>query len=491
MPFLGGRRIASQHGEAYADWLTQVYKGTGDTDYVGYFFHRAAELLSPTGCVGFIATAAITDGDNRRTVLARLMQADTPFEIYGATTGVPWQGNAQVRVSTVHLGRGLPPASLDVKVLDDRRVRAINSRLRSGEDWPDPLPLTENEGGALVGCFLRGDGFVLDEEDGLAFLRKHPEEANVVRPFLVGDDLNNSPEQRAQRYVIDFRDMTLDEARRFPHALAIVERDVRPKRERLKTTGADADHRKHWWRFANTRRELRERAATMPRFLAAARVSKHTMFAFVPSSWTPSEQVVIFPLPTGTAFAVLQSRIHRVWVTLQASHMGEGIRYSATDCFTPFPFPARAPIATLPKLEALGEELHASRAAVMAERQEGLTQTYNALHDPECQAAGIVGLRRLHEAIDRSVLDAYGWRDVRVPAYCSWEAGSSEYQVFEDTVAARLFALNVERSAARVDAERNASPGPGGRAAGRAGPGPHKVTTTTSDAPKRLRGRKV
>lgn len=34
MPFLGGWRIASVYGERYTDWLTEIYGGTGDTDYV-------------------------------------------------------------------------------------------------------------------------------------------------------------------------------------------------------------------------------------------------------------------------------------------------------------------------------------------------------------------------------------------------------------------------------------------------------------------------
>ena len=179
---------------------------------------------------------------------------------------------------------------------------------------------------ALVGCFLRGEGFLLSPAEAREFLAAHPEEAAVVRPFLVGDDLNNSVEQQAQRSVIDFRDWYLEEAARFPHAMAILEERVRPQRERLKLTGADADHRRYWWRFANTRRELREQASLLPRFLATGRVSKHSTFAFVPSDWTPSEQVVVFPLPNATSFAMLQSRVHRVWVELQATHMGEGLR---------------------------------------------------------------------------------------------------------------------------------------------------------------------
>jgi hypothetical protein len=49
----------------------------------------------------------------------------------------------------------------------------------------------------------------------------------------------------------------------------------------------------------------------------------------------------------------------------------------------------------------------------MMDRGEGLTKVYNRFHDPEATEADIVGLRELHAAMDRTVLDAYGWTDIQ------------------------------------------------------------------------------
>lgn len=482
MPFLGGRRIATQHGDRYVEWITRMYGGTGDTDYVGYFFHRAAELMAPTGSLGFIATRAISDGDNRRTVLGRLLSGPRPFQIRGATTALPWPGNAQVLVSTLVLERGLAEKAPRPRLLDGRNVSAINSRLRAGNEWPEPEPLADNSGLALVGCFLRGEGFVLEPDEARQFLARYPSEAMVIKPFLVGDDLNNTNDQSARRFVIDFGEMTLDEAKRFPHALAIVSERVRPARERLKTTGADADHCKYWWRFASVRRELRERAMRLPRLLATARVAKHSMFAFIPSSWVPSDQVVVFPLPTCAAFAVLQSRIHRIWVSLQATHMGEGIRYSAGDCFAPFPFPGRSPQTAVPKLEAVGERLYSTRTEFMRARALGLTQTYNLLSDPEVSDRDVLSLRELHEAVDRAVLNAYGWPDIAVPAFGA-PASSPD---FDDLVADRLFSLNGQRALSQDEATATESRGPEvTKAKGHHGPGVVAVREKAQEPAKR------
>src|SRR5690606_6941845 len=182
------------------------------------------------------------------------------FQIHGADTGVPWPGNAQVLIATLFVERGLPDEAIRPVLLDGRVVEAINSRLRSGDEWPEPEALPENAGCALTGCFLRGSGFILQREEAEALLAEHPEEETVIRPFLTGEDLNSTPDHTTERYVVDFRDMTLDEARGFPTAMSIVEERVRPGRECLKAKGADAEHRKYWWRFANVRLELRQRA---------------------------------------------------------------------------------------------------------------------------------------------------------------------------------------------------------------------------------------
>ncbi len=48
----------------------------------------------------------------------------------------------------------------------------------------------------------------------------------------------------------------------------------------------------------------------------------------------------------------------------------------------------------------------------MIKNNEGLTKTYNRFHDRDDHSPEIQTLRTLHTAMDRAVLDAYGWTDV-------------------------------------------------------------------------------
>lgn len=440
MPFLGGRRIATEHGERYAEWLTDRYDGTGGTDYVGYFLLRAEQLLAGRGTVGFIATDAISDGDNRRTTLARLLSTDGGFELYRAQDGLPWPGNAAVLIAVLHMARGGVASEVRAKLLNGQRVPSISSRLQAGPERPEPVALAENDGCVFVGCFLRGDGFVLSLEEGEELLSRSPPEARVVRKFLVGDDLNNRPDQTPSRYVVSFEDMSLEEVRHFPAAFAIVSERVRPQRERLRSTGADADHKKHWWRFANTRRELREKLAGTTRVIAAARVSKHVLFSFASAAWVPSEQVVVFPFDSLSLFGVLQSRVHGLWVRLTAGARGEGIRYSASECFDAFPFPEPSPLTALRAVERAARALCETRSRYLMDNQIGLTETYNRLLDPKRADTALVELRELHVDLDRAVVAAYRWADLKVPAFGETTGD------FESAVIDRLFELNAARS---------------------------------------------
>jgi len=128
-----------------------------------------------------------------------------------------------------------------------------------------------------------------------------------------------------------------------------------------------------------------------------------------------------------TAFASLQSSIHRYWSYFLGSSMKDDLRYTPSDCFETFPFPealldssASDPTheSTRQSLEAIGERYHQFRAELMVSNNDGLTSTYNRFHDPAETSSGLLELRRLHSEMDQAVLAAYGWCDV--PTACGF-----------------------------------------------------------------------
>jgi hypothetical protein len=97
----------------------------------------------------------------------------------------------------------------------------------------------------------------------------------------------------------------------------------------------------------------------------------------------------------------------------------------------------------------------------MVAQDEGMTKTYNRFHERTNLSNDIRHLRELHAAMDRAVLEAYGWHDLVARAEPIFLDETNEddhtYQGrlfwpsdLRDEVLARLLALNAERHAEEV-----------------------------------------
>jgi very-short-patch-repair endonuclease len=360
-------------------------------------------------------------------------------------------------------------------LLDGHPVPRITAYLFDKGTSADPLPLKENENKSFQGSIVLGMGFTFDDSNPDAtplaemhrLIAKDSRNAERIFSYLGGEELNSSPTQRHHRYVINFGQMSEDEARQWPDLMAIVEKKVRGKRGKHSTAP--------WWQFERLRGELYEAIRPLERVLAIARVGQQAAFSFLTTDHIFSEQLVAFSIDGSTGLALLQCRVHEIWARFFASSLEDRLRYTPSDCFETFPFPRGWQDDAV--LEAAGKEYHDFRAKLMADEAvrgkqmeglppEGLTATYNRFHDPDCTLPGIVELRRLHEEMDRAVLAAYGWSDV--PTRCEFLLDYEEDEEDEegaqarkkkkpwrfrwpdevrDDVLARLLALNAERAA--------------------------------------------
>lgn len=504
-PFLGQSGISGSFGDEYRDWLFFLHPGShGKSDLVAHFFRRVVFLLGEHGAIGLLATNTIAQGDTRESGLKLLVAAG--LRIFDATRSMPWPGEAAVTVSVVHGAAGVLAKRTEASCLDGQPVSNINSRLRVGDERPDPVALRANADSYFMGSKIYGQGFVVTEDEATQFANDNGSNRQIIRPYLGGDEINSHPLQLPDRHVINFQERSLDEAGRWPQLLRLVRERVKPERDKVRDN-ADGEHlKKYWWRFFRPQPNLYRALSSLPRCLAASIHSKHWLLAFEPTDIVFSHATYVFPLPQAAHFALLQSRVHEFWARLLSSTMKADLRYSASDCFETFPFPTDVALVSL---DALGENFYAARAYYTAHTWQGLTTTYNQLKDPdysgelspasaerpvspdrslppwtspagldaavpaviadpdllqpETRVAYIRHLRHLHESLDRAVLAAYGWSDIAVPPYCppssKDRAAQGAVSFFEDTVIDRLFALNAQRAAKEKQvAQRGSTP---------------------------------
>jgi hypothetical protein len=464
-PFLGGKRISTENGEVYRDWLLQSNpSASGNADLVAHFFRGCFEMLRQGGALGFIATNTVAQGETRNAGLMPICR--NGGTIFRATSRLVWPGQAAVIVSVVHCFRGSMPSR---PILNGKLVDRISAFLIPGTVDEEPPPLSENARACFVGCFLRGMGFTFDDEspkasplaDMAQILVAHPSTRERIRPYLGGEEFNDSPTHSARRFAIWLNDLSEQQARReFPELLQIVERLVRPQRELLGNASADRMHKRYWWKYAHHAPELFRALQGKHRAIAISRVSTQFAFSFVPvNGLIPSEQLVVVADERFETFAVLQSRIHEVWARLLASSMKDDMRYGPEDCFETFPRPMENDLAIL----AVGQHYYEHRAGYMTARGVGLTAVYNSFHNRDEHEPAIIRLRELQCAMDRAVLDAYGWADLKptcefVLNYEDGDASSHRRKPWRyrwpdeirDEVLARLLELNRQRAKQNV-----------------------------------------
>jgi hypothetical protein len=489
-PFLGGKRISTNLGNRYPDWLTaQNPHASQNVDLVGHFFLHALGKLRTDAAFGLIASNTIRQGATREGALAQIIANGAT--IYRAINRLKWPGEAGVVVSVVHCMNG----SREPPVLNGRLVSRISAYLVEGTYDASPAVLAENEERAFIGCYVLGMGFTFDDHSSNPLVssltemnelvRRNPRNSDLIFPYIGGEEVNNDPWHAHRRFVIDYFDRPLERrvlsetweemdgrarmaalrtgivpadypdevATDWPDLLEIVRRQVKPERDKQKRKAL----RIRWWQFAEKQRGLRKAIASLPFVLGTnCGAAPHLAIARMPTGAVFAHTLTVFAFPGFAPFGVLQSRVHEVWARFFASSMKDDLRYTPSDCFETFPFPGTFNMSAA--VEAAGQSYHDHRAALMIARNEGMTKTYNRFHDQGETAEDVQRLRELHAAMDRAVLEAYGWHDLATRATPIFLDETNEddhtYQGrlfwpsdLRDEVLARLLALNAERHA--------------------------------------------
>jgi hypothetical protein len=181
------------------------------------------------------------------------------------------------------------------------------------------------------------------------------------------------------------------------------------------------------------------------------------------------------PTARWAAFAVAQSVFHELWAWKFGLRRKEDLTYLPKRCSETFPLPFNLeshPTLTEP-LDQVGQHYHAVRQEIMLRNREGLTETYNRLHDPSEKSPDITELRNLHQALTIAVATAYDWPGLELAHDFYATKQGVRFTLSEPTRGAMiqgLIALNRRRheEEARVSIQnKSVNPGAGRRASRR------------------------
>lgn len=461
-PFLGGAKIWAANGAGYPDWIRSIHADSGGkaVDIVAHFFRRAFSLVRKNGTIGFVATKTIAQGDTRTASLAYICVSGG--EIYNAIKRMKWPGEASVIVACVHIMKG----KIEGKTLNGKPASHINSMLLDASTEYTVRPLAENKGKAFRGADVYGMGFIFSNgndtdlagnlDDARRFL-SDGKNKEVLLPYIGGEEITTDPIHSYHRYVINFGSRTLAECNAWPDLLGIVEKKVKPKRDKLGGYAVAERRRDRWWQFGTDTPALYRAIAGKTHVIAISQTTAHICFCILPTGFVYSQKTIVITSDNLIeVFAVLQSRVHDLWARAIGATQGDTPVYSPEDCFQTFPFPTD--LSQLQALGNIGQTYYDFRAALMIDANEGMTKTYNRLHELGERGEAIQRLRQLHDELDRGVLRAYGWHDlakeVRPEFLTEDREDDQAYQNRyswpadqRDDVLSRLLALNAERHA--------------------------------------------
>jgi len=359
--------------------------------------------LQAKGCLGLIATNTVAQGDSREVGLDAMV-ADG-FTITRAIQSRSWPASSANLEYAAVWGTLADVAPEVPRVADGAPVRRISTLLEaSGRADGNPLRLSENAGLSFQGCIVLGMGFVVDPAEAQEWIAADARNAEVLFPYLNGEDLNSRPDASASRWVIDFNDRAEAEAASYELPYARILEQVKAERASKPKAVRDAP----WWLFLRARPAMRRAIAALPEVLVIALVSKTVMPVRVGTGQVFSHKLGVFASDSYSTQAVLSSSLHQVWAVKYGSTMRADVNYSPSDVFETFPRPQPTE-----QLEALGRVLHETLCEIMLRRDLGLTKVYNFVNDPAVDAdEDAWRLREVHQRIDEAAMEAFGWGDL-------------------------------------------------------------------------------
>ena len=407
-PFLGSKHIRLTLGDDYAETLFNKFPDVKDVDFCSYWFRIAHHNINDNGRVGLVATNSISQGKSRAVSLDYITENNG--YIYNAISSQVWSGEAKVHVSIINWCKTQP----EHYILDGKEVSNINSSLQSSIKVTNAVRLNANLNKCFQGVSPVGMGFIIDAETVKDWIKADPKNQQVLKLFSMGKNLAQNVNGIPDRWIIDFNEMSLEDAIDYHLPFEHIKKTVKPERE----SNRMEKRRLKWWQHGVNAVSMRQAIANLSYCFAVPEVSKWAIFIPVSAQWLSGNKTKIVATEDYYILGILTSQVHRIWMNVQKSTLKADIAYTHNTCFETFPFPQNPPQKIVENIRKLMLELHEYRSKEMEKKGWGITQLYNQYyHEPASK------LYQYHQKLDDLVLKAYNF----LP---------------DDNILEKLFALN-------------------------------------------------
>lgn len=397
--FKGARKQTKSQKEDMA----LIFKGDKDfkdCDYVVAWYLKAAQFIAHCDATfAFVSTSSISEGEQVAHLWSRLYAVGC--HIIFAHQGFKWRNNASSNavVQCVIIGVGQrKPMRCSLYDEDTRReVESISPYLIAGRELyvqARDEPLCGELTPMVSGSMARDDGnLILSLEEAKELLRAHPSAASMLRTLVGSQELAHY----RNRKCLWIEDELLPLALSIPSVAQRIENvRVFRKSSSAKTTQA----------YANIAHKFAQRAHRESMSIAIGRHSSETR-EYLPvdifdAGNVISDAAIAICNPSIWEFAILQSKLHLIWIATICGKLESRLRYASTLGWNTFPIPVLT--------EKNKADLARCAEDILLAREAHFPATIADLYDPESMP---VDLRAVHERNDEVLERIYIGRRFR------------------------------------------------------------------------------
>jgi hypothetical protein len=429
-PYQSKNKMQKEFGVEYINRLRAAYPGIpGRADFCVYWFYKAHQHLKPGCFAGLVGTNTIRQNYSREGSLDYIVK--NGGTIFNAVSSLDWSGDAAVFVSIVCWAKGQPGLPRQLFFFDAknqllcRELPTINSSLSLATDVTGAKILANNRSPKKVfqGQTHGHEGFLIQKKEGLKLLKEHPDYADILKPFLTGDEFVSNFRSQPDRFVIDFTLKDLFNASTYKEVYKRIEKLVFPDREKkafeqkeeneevLKNNSKAKVNKHHinffnsWWQLSYGREDLLFELKKLSRYITIPEYSKRPIFDFISPEINPNAKLMVFTFEDDYSFGIIQSNFHWLWLKEKGATLAhDTCSYTTNTVWDTFPWPQQPTAGQIEAVAVAAKTLRTERTRVMNENRMSLRDLYRLLEKP-----GKNPIRDLHETLDQAVAEAYGF----------------------------------------------------------------------------------
>ena len=389
-PYLGSRNQQNTHKDDM-DFVFYDIKKHRDLDYISIWFYKAAKYIKNFNIKSaFVSTNSICQGLQVGLFWPYIF--DMKIEINFAYTSFRWVNNAKHNAGVTVVIIGLHNKSNENKIIfsntNYRYVKNINGYLLNGKNIQIERrmkPLSNFKKMSFGNMPADGGNLILTKKEKEEIESKYPN-AKIIIKRLVGSKEFIRDEKRYCLWIkneaqyIDLKSYEIND--RISRVAEVRSKSARP--HLAKTP----------YLFAQITAEPCDAQIIIPAVSSERR--QYLPIGFLSSNTVISNSAMVISNPKHSLFAILNSKMHMIWLKSVGGRLKTDFRYSKDIVYNTFPFPKIS--------KKLDIQFSEKTFQIIEEREKHPEKTLAELYDPDKMPKG---LKKAHEENDLLIEKCY------------------------------------------------------------------------------------